>query len=239
MSMQPLHILVFQLPLILIYDAGSTLYLSGGTDGGGGEVLLARYVLLRFFATFGVVGHYLPGLAQIAVLMVGHVVERRRWRVQPGVLGGMVMESMIWTVPLLVLGVLLQSGPAIATEPEAAGVLLKMPWQARLTIAIGAGLYEELLFRMVAIAMLHLLLVDLMRIPDRWGKVLAVTGSAMIFAVFHDSAVMNGTGFDAAQFLLFFLPGLYFGTVFVLRGLGIVVGVHILYDIVVLLAPSG
>src|SRR5690606_28441143 len=118
--------------------------------------------------------------------------------------------------------------------------LLSLPWQARLTISIGAGLYEELLFRMIAIAALHLVFVDLARLSESMGRVLAVGLSAAAFAVYHDLS-SSGGALDPARVLFFLCAGVYFGAIYLWRGFGIVVAVHALYDVLVLvlLRPTG
>jgi membrane protease YdiL (CAAX protease family) len=100
---------------------------------------------------------------------------------------------------------------------------------ANLIFAIGAGLYEELVFRLMAIALLHLVLVDLFGLPWRWGAVIAVAGSAALFAGYHFT---GDNAFTWSRFLYFFAAGLYFAAIYVLRGFGIVAAVHAFYDVV-------
>ncbi len=161
-SQRPLSILVFLLPLLAAYELGAWLYLSGGEHGP--TTIAAWGMLARFFETFGVIGIHLPALLLVTVLLVWHMLVRERWRVRPMVLVGMAMEACVWTVPLTILLIVLQSAltgeaaPPVAaqvTDPEG---LRNLSWQTRLTISAGAGLYEELLFRMIAIAAIHALL---------------------------------------------------------------------------------
>ena len=105
-----------------------------------------------------------------------------------------------------------------------------LPWQGRAAVAIGAGLYEEMLFRMVAIAGLHFVLVDLLGVKETPGRVTAIALAALAFALYHQ---------DASGFPFYLLAGLYFGGIYVWRGFGIVVAVHAIYDLVALLAAPG
>lgn len=245
-SRRPLHILVFLLPLIAFYEIGSTMYLADAAQGTI-ETIRAHSILLGFFQEFGVVGRFLPGIALITVLLAGHFIVRDRWTIRPLVLGGMAIECIVWTIPLIVLIALVQvaGGSAagggtgdvgLGVLPGAAALqstIAEMPVGARLTISIGAGLYEELLFRMIGIAAIHLVLVDLFRINDRYGSIIAVLLSAVAFALYHDITTASGhTNLLTATALM--LAGVYFGVVFLSRGLAIVVGVHALYDIFVL-----
>lgn len=232
--------LVFLLPLVVAYEAGSLLFLAG--DAATADGILARRLLAQVFELFGVVGLVLPGLLLVTVLLLQHVFRRDPWRVHLGVLPSMVLEAVVLTAPLLVLAVALGAGsqPAAATS-AAPSVLHELPWTARLTIAIGAGVYEELVFRLMLITLIHFVAVDLLRRTDRVGRLLGIVLSALAFAVYHDLSPM-GQAVDWRRALFFFAAGVYFGVLFLWRGLGMPVAVHVVYDILVLLVlvdPGG
>jgi membrane protease YdiL (CAAX protease family) len=242
-STRPLHVLVFLLPLVLLYELGSAVYLA---DPGTGTVerIRAERLLNDFFQIFDVGGVYLPGVVLVVTLVVWHILTGDRWRVRWGVLGWMLVECAAWTLPLLVLLHVVDrafgpvGGAVAAAAATGGGGLADLPTGARITIALGAGLYEELLFRMVAIALIHLVLVDLMRAPDMAGRVAAVVIAAAAFALYHDVVGADGS-FDWRRLSAFFAAGLYFGALYAGRGLGIVVGVHAMYDAVVLVLLGG
>lgn len=234
LSQRPLHILIFLCPVLAAYEVGAVVYLSG--PGGEARTIAAWGMLARFFEAFGAVGLHLPAALLITVLLIWHVLRRDRWTIHPLALVGMAMESCIWTVPLTMLAMVLvsQAGPAPALiQPADAGGILALPWQARLTISSGAGLYEELLFRMIGIAACHALLVDVIRLPERPGAVLSVVIPAVAFALYHQLPSGGGVElWSAAGF--YFISGLFFGALYLTRGFGIVVATHALYDILAL-----
>ncbi|GIK20402.1 MAG: CPBP family intramembrane metalloprotease [Leptolyngbya sp. PLA2] len=220
-STSPLHILVFLCPLILLYEIGAIVYLPG-------ETIAARGILARVFESFGIVGLHLPAGLLVVVLLLWHALVRERWRVRAPYLVFMLMESCVWTVPLFLFALLMTAGPALQPEvATAAAELRERSWQARLTLSIGAGLYEELLFRMILIAAAHFVLADLLRLPDHWAKIGSAAVSAVAFMLYHHAA----TPVESAFFLL---AGLYFAGLYILRGFGIVVAVHALYDVLAL-----
>ena len=191
-AQRPLHILAFLLPLLLAYELGALLYLSGGD--GAPRTIAAWGMLARFFEMFGAFGFHLPAALLVTVLVIWHVLQRDPWRVRTPVLAGMAMEACLWTVPLTILLIVLQSVVGREGSPPAAAVVVQagdaealrsLPWQARLTISAGAGLYEELLFRMIGIAAVHAVLVDVMRLSNRVGGTVAVAVSAGAFALYH------------------------------------------------------
>ncbi len=240
LSTRPLHILVFLLPLVVVYEIGSVYFLARD-QAGAARTIRAERLLSSFFEVFGVGGLYLPGLLLVVVLVIWHLLTRDRWRVRFSVPAWMTVESVFWTLPLLVIGQmvfrLFQSPPQLAA-PIFAGVpgesaLESLSKPALATIAVGAGLYEELLFRLVGIAAIHAVAADALRIKDGPSKAIAIFISAAAFALYHD-VMLPGGGIDPARLAIFTLAGLYFGTIFVLRGFGIVVAVHALYDLAVL-----
>lgn len=243
-SQRPLHILVFLAPVLIAYELGAMLYLTG--PDGQPKTIAAWGMLARVFEAFGVVGLHLPAVLLVTVLLIWHVLQRDRWTLHLPVLAGMAMESFVWTIPLTILAMLLAGEHAATAAPAAAQVqqgsesLLSLPWQARLTISAGAGLYEELLFRMIVIAAAHAVLVDVVRLPDRIGGLVAVVVSAAAFALYH-RVPLAGSPQAVGVLAFYFLAGLYFGTLYLLRGFGIVVAVHMLYDILalVVIAPQG
>lgn len=243
LSQRPLHVLVFLLPLIVAYEVGSVLWLYDAEQGVF-ETIRAHEQLMRVLGAFGSSAVFLPGILLVVVLLAWHLLSRDPWRVRPGVLGGMLLESALWALPLLVLGQMVQrisgeplsANAAVAVAPDGR-ILEQAPMLAKLTLAVGAGVYEELLFRLFGIAALHFVLVDLLRMKDRPGTVVAVVLSAVAFALYHDAAFLSGFGgLDLQRMLFLTVAGAYLGGVFVLRGFGIVVAAHALYDIVVFTA---
>jgi Type II CAAX prenyl endopeptidase Rce1-like len=235
-SRKPLHILVFLLPLVLLYEAGLASVLRDGPD-----VLtnLAHLSLLQFFSAFGVGGLYLGGVLVLVVLLTWHVLNRDPWTIHPSTIGIMAVESLLLTVPLLVTASLVSraGSPAAAlaagaVEPAALGTGTKI------IVSIGAGIYEELIFRMLVIAVLHTLLVDMGKASPQVGAAVAVAVSTALFVAAHlhtappDAATGPILAFSA-------IAGLYFAAVYLTRGFGIVVGAHVAYDALTLLLFMG
>lgn len=227
------------MPLLVLYEIGSVVFLAGPALGA--ETIGARGILGSFFHAFGVASLHLPPIALMVVLLTWHTMLRDPWKVRPGVLAGMAAESLLWAVPLLVLGVVLAArsqgaGPAtpsaVAMTQNAA--LAELSWQARLTVSIGAGIYEELLFRLILIGAAHVVVVDIMKFHSNAGYVVGAMLSAVLFALSHDLAAPGG-GVDLRLLAFYVAAGLYFATVFIWRGFGIVVAAHAMYDAIALL----
>lgn len=236
LSMRPLYILLFLLPLIILYEIGSTFYLSGG-QGGIPQTIKAHRLFDDLFHVLGAVGLYLPAIALVAVLFIWHVLVKDRWRVRPIVIATMAAESLVWTLPLLVLGSLhMRTFPdsamvaALANVPE---TWMDLDWRARATIAVGAGIYEEMLFRLVGVALFHFVLADIVRLKHGAAAAFSVVIAAVAFAMYHQVRLDTG-GINWPWMLFLTAAGLYFGMLYILRGFGIAVGTHAMYDVLVL-----
>lgn len=237
-SRRPLPILVFLLPLVIVYELGLAWVLRS-SDG----VLTnkAHETFLRFFEVFGINvagGLYLGGALIIVVLLVWHLLTRESWKIDLATPGVMAVESILLSVPLLVFAAMVGRGEASAAMAMAPQTPLPTDlgeyslW-SRLAISIGAGLYEELLFRMLLIAVIHTILVDVGKMKPAGGAGLALIVSAIAFTIYHPLSA-DGGGLDLGRVLFYFGAGLYFGGLFLGRGFGIVVGVHAVYDVIVL-----
>jgi membrane protease YdiL (CAAX protease family) len=228
MAKRPLQILVFLLPLILAYEAALTFLLQSSENV---RTVLAHKYLLRFFDAFNVApqgGLHLGGIAIVVVLLVWHVLNRDPWRINLPTAGFMAIETIIVTIPLLGLAQIAKTpltGRAILTSADSADRFESLGLVSQWAISVGAGLYEELVFRMILIAVVHTLLVDVGKATHEVGAIIAIIVSAAAFTWYHPLP-------SASVAMFYFLAGLYFGAVYVLRGFGIAAGVHALYDIV-------
>lgn len=245
-SQRPLHALFFLLPLIVAYELGTTHYLS---DPGHGltETIGAHSFLLRLFGNLGDYGRYIPAALLVTVLLLLHLFRRDPFSLKFRVILGMFAESILWTIPLWVFSLLVPLHPNGIGAPAAAATtgpdLMSLSWQARCTLSAGAGLYEELLFRLGLVTIAHFVIVDILRQSSSTGYVVAVIISALAFAFYHNITLPTG-GVHLGLIVFYVLAGGYFSVLMVLRGFGIVAMAHAMYDIVVLviqpaLASSG
>lgn len=219
------HSLLFVLPLIVIFEVGSALYLSE-ID----RTVAAFRIIAQAYRALGAYGMHLPAFALVCILLLQHVFSKASWRVRPIVPAAMVVEAAVWTAPLTIAALLLAPGPAAATDGTAS--LEDWSWQARLTIAVGAGLYEELLFRVALIALVHFLAKDVLGLKETASMLIALVISSTAFVAYHD---IGGGAEGVEQTIFLALAGLYFGSLYLSRGFGIAVGVHALYDVLALL----
>ena len=228
----------FLLPLLVIYEVALPVV---GTDrlNNVATDIYARRLLHVFFEGLGVTAYHLPAIVVVVVLLCWHVARRDSWRVRPRLYVGMLCESLVLAMPLFVFQMVLSRQGvlrAAVVELQAATGAAN-GWKADLVFSIGAGIYEELLFRLIAISLLHMILRDVLALPKRFATAGVVGLSAVMFALYHFTSY-NVFGWDAAEwgrFVFYTGAGVYFAALFVVRGFGVVAGVHAMYDVSVTL----
>jgi membrane protease YdiL (CAAX protease family) len=111
------------------------------------------------------------------------------------------------------------------------------PLLANIVTGIGAGIYEELVFRLILICILMLLLQDVLRLDHKNSIVLSVLISAALFSAHHHIDFFSGRPnaidpFNWTRFAFRTIAGIYFAILFAIRGFGITAGTHAFYNII-------
>jgi membrane protease YdiL (CAAX protease family) len=102
---------------------------------------------------------------------------------------------------------------------------------------VGAGIYEELVFRLILICALMVLFQDVIGLSHQNAVVLAIMISAALFSAHHhivwiDGHLGRGAPFHWTEFGFRTIAGVYFAVLFAIRGFGIAAGTHAFYDII-------
>jgi len=125
-----------------------------------------------------------------------------------------------------------------ASNGRASGVEAKsQSLLANVVTGIGAGIYEELVFRLILICFLMLLFQDLLRFTHKNSIMLSVLISAALFSAHHHVVFLDGqlgrtAVFNWTEFGFRTIAGIYFAVLFAIRGFGITAGTHAFYDII-------
>ena len=221
-SQRPAYILAFLLPMILYYEVA--LYTADINIQ-----IKAHDALIRFFEWFDMPptqGLFFGGVAIITILAIKHIMSNDRWLIEPKVIAGMAVESVVLTLPLIAIGSIL-AGLAAAMNPSA---LSSLGLSERIAVSLGAGLYEEFLFRWLLITGVHTLVCNVFKQSNLAGLSIGIVISAIAFALYHDFPDFNTLG--GVSLLFFGIAGVYLGLIYVNRGFGIAAGTHAAYDVV-------
>ena len=182
---------------------------------------LAQDRLQDFVALLGLT-NATPVLAALVIglSLLRHHQQQRSWHFPPWFLIGMAMEAALCTIPMFGLGVLI--GVMVPyTIVETGG----------LALALSAGLYEELVFRLLLIeAGAHVSITFLgMSRANAMPYLIGLSG--VLFACYHAPLL---EGFDVTGLMVYTFGGIWLAVLYRYRGLAIAVLTHVLYDILVL-----
>jgi hypothetical protein len=229
---RPLPSLVFVIPLMLAYEIGVIWH----TGSSAAALRTGADAWMRSaLGSLGFTDQWLPPLLLTVVLLSWQVTSPRDWRFSPAILGGMVIESFILAIALVGVSRLIDMGFSLldrhpprllAVAASSSGADL-----GSLIGFLGAGVYEEALFRLALVPLLFWAL-RLLQTPQVLASALAVTGSALLFSLAHHAGTPGET-FTWFAFVFRWMAGVFFAWVFVIRGFGIAVGTHTAYDILV------
>lgn len=229
LARQPLHSLLFLVPLLVVYEAGVLKLGTGGEAVRNGADYWMRLGLARAGAD-----HIwtLPAIV-VGLLFVWQIGGKYRWSVSPSALLGMLAESILFGSMLILLGQLQEMAfrhhLPDALPPAAA---MTQPGSVPQAVSyIGAGIYEEVLFRLCLLPALCVLLRALM-VPGKVALFGAIVLTSGLFAAAHYIGPA-AEPWRLYSFTFRAMAGGFFACLFVLRGFGITVGAHAAYDLLV------
>ena len=234
-SRAPRYSVLFALPLLIGYEAlAAFLAQPGKAELRNGADAILRAMFTAVSPEYGSTIF----IAAVILLGVGFVVRdlrRTKDRIRPIMFVAMLAEALVLAVVFgFVVGLttakLLGSFHALSLGP-----IEKTSWPTRLMLSLGAGLYEELFFRVLLVTGLATGARVLFGLGKRAGGVLAAVVGALIFAAFHYIGPY-GDQLQLQSFVFRTLSGLAFSGLYLLRGFGITAWTHALYDALLLLA---
>ncbi len=222
---RPLDTLVFLAPWIAFYQL-ALIFVPPDQPLARADRIVAIELLRVFFELFGTTAVIMPGLAVVVILLCTQIASREPWRIDRKAIAWMYVESVLLAIPLLVVSTLLHREVAFAgtVGPETSS------WVAYVTLYIGAGIYEELVFRLVLISIIVIISADLLGLPHRATTLVAVLLAALLFAAHHHPP-LGSEPFFLHSFVFRTMAGIYIGVVFVFRGYGPAAGLHIAYNL--------
>ncbi|HJU89911.1 MAG TPA: CPBP family intramembrane glutamic endopeptidase [Gemmatimonadaceae bacterium] len=235
-SREPRYSVLFALPLLLLYEAlAATLSrdLTGGVRNAADVILKSVFITLG-----GQHGLLIFGVALIGLgcWLVARDVRAHGMRLRFEYFAAMLAESVVLALFFGVIVGWMTAGLLGTLPPFAIALqapLEQMGWWTRLMISLGAGLYEELLFRVVLVTALAVFARRVLGwTPAVSGATAAVVG-ALVFSAFHYIGPF-GDPWQLQSFVFRFIGGLGFSTIYLLRGFGITAWTHALYDVFLL-----
>jgi hypothetical protein len=246
-SRAPRYSIVFALPLLLLYEG---LAAAVGDAPGAAHVRNAADVALKtpFYLLSGARGSiaFFATTIGVCIFLIARDLKRSKQPLRPRTFVLMLGESavlaallgvVVGTITRELLGALsahvqfaIQSGRGVA-DPQP---LAAMGAGTKLMLALGAGLYEELLFRVLLVGGIAAAFAWLAGGRNWLTNTVAAVVGALIFSAFHYVG-QYGDKLELASFLYRTIAGLAFSGLYLTRGFGITAWTHALYDVYVML----
>lgn len=262
---RPIYAIVFLLPFIIFYELGTILINTDVLNRT--QVRVVAFVWLQDFLEYLGFGSRFawaaPALAVMIILIALQLTSRKRWSFVASDIWLMTAECVLFAVPLIVLSLSLNSSAQpqddisqfannatqIQTEAvtrylavtidslQAVAEGVKHSLLADIVTGIGAGIYEELIFRLILISLLMILFQNVLGLNKRNSIIASVLVSAALFSAHHHIIFLHGrigqtSPFNWTEFGFRTIAGVYFAILFAIRGFGITAGTHAFYDII-------
>ena len=234
-SRAPRYSLLFALPLLLFYQVLALRLAHGERSLRNG----ADVILQALFTT--VAGAWGPPLFMVCLIGGGVWFVMRDMRAhgsrfRVGVFAAMLGES---TALALIFGFVVGSVTSgvlgmLQTLAVPGGAGHEMDWWTRLMLSLGAGIYEELLFRVLLVGALAAAARALLGWRPLTAGIAATVAGAAIFSAFHYIGPY-GDRWQLYSFAFRMVAGLFFSALYLVRGFGITAWTHALYDVLLLM----
>jgi hypothetical protein len=220
---RPLASLVFLSPLLIFYVIGLIWVRP--------DLVARADILIREgLHLLGLSGYLAPTWMVVLILLLWHIVRRDPWEVPWSLLGMMALETLILAVPLLVIYLVFHAAAHGVAPLDISGAAGARHWLDAAMTCIGAGIFEELLFRLLMVGGTLFILRLALKEESPGAMVAVVLIAAAVFSGAHvldhpESFVWNLFLFRAAA-------GIYLGFTFFYRGFGVTTGVHVVFNLV-------
>ena len=220
--------ILFIIPMLFLYEImcwyqyyGLKFQIRNGAD------VFIRQLFLSF-------GHYSEMAYSLTLLIIFLVIIYFNWnvvnkgRVKISFLLFMLLESFIWcTVFIFLMGV---------SENIILSILERNIIPEQFYLSIGAGIWEELLFRVGALGIIIYFMKYTLGYNHLFSVAMAIIFSAILFSLFHYVGQL-GDIFTFRSFCLRTFAGIILGALYVFRGFGITAYTHIFYDMAIISMP--
>jgi len=225
-SRSPLYSLLFVIPLLFVYEL--MIFSLNHSDiigiRNGADVLFRQ-----FFSIFDIYGFYLVGFLVLLSLFIAYYFYSRKeqqGKFQFLYFIIMMFESIFYAMLLFLVlnkiaGFLLVTGNGSDQRQIIA-------------LALGAGVYEEFVFRVIMISAIVFLMKDLIGFSKNISRIVAIIFSALIFSWFHYIGSF-GEEINLFSFTVRSAAGIFLAILYLFRGYGITAYTHTLYDLLVIL----
>ena len=199
----------------------------------------------------------------ILTLLILQLVAKQSWKIRPADFLTMSVECVVLAVPLIVLSLVLnrvpnkqpaannsyeittckisppplQQSKTVSDNISSYTKLCRPGVMMDLLTGIGAGIYEELIFRLLLISLSMIFFETVLGIHRTKAVIISVIISSVLFSLHHHFIFLDGQFakkeiFTMTRFAFRTIAGIFFAIIYAARGFGIAAGTHAFYDII-------
>ena len=212
--------LIITFPLFIFYEIGIFYMFQANIpySKNGADVLIEEFINM-----LGLNGYYVASSILFIVFFLILYFQRKNFKtfkISSKYLSLMIMESFLYAVLLVLLlqNIYLSQG-------------VNMNNLNNFILSIGAGLYEELIFRFFLLFFLSKSFIFIFKMKEFSSLLLSIIASSVLFSLFH---YIGQESFNSYSFTLRFIAGIYLSSIYINRGFGIVALTHAFYDLFVI-----
>ncbi len=235
------YTLALVLPFLAVYEIGHValrLTHESFHARNGADAIIRALLFPLGLHEAGVLGAVAWSAISVLVLVACFLV----WRSREGptepfrrrYVGWLLGESAAWAVVLFLAsaaffwGALRSEGVRAAADGPSARLA------AEIVLNAGAGVYEELVFRVLLVLVGALFFTKVIHLERIGGGIAAAVAAAVIFSLVHFGAHPGADPWGGPRFWHLFAfragAGLFFSLLFCFRSFGVAVATHALYD---------
>ena len=217
---------LFILPLLVLYEVG--IAMQGTRIKNTADVIVKTPLIL-----FGKNASLIFNSLVIAFLVVSVFYIEKEYRLNFQIFIPMFLESVVYALFMgYALGFVVYKVlfPYILAKPFSTSI-----WMG-IVLSVGAGVYEEIVFRLFLLTLLYYIFVTLLKINKPISVIISIISGALIFTGMHYVGTLSDS-FTYTNFTFRLLSGVFLSAVFMFRGLGIAVYTHAIYDVLSVLKP--
>ena len=226
-SRKPVYSFLVSLPIIVLYEIG--IFIINSDDivviRNGADVLIKNLLELS-----GIIGIQSSGI----ILFIGFIFiflfnlkTISNTDFKKDYFPIMIIESFLWGVFLFFAMSFIQK--TYFSFPS------NNLWFSQIVMSLGAGIYEEIIFRFILISLLAKVIIFLFGWNKTISRFYGIIISAALFSVFHFIGPYSDLP-DLTLFVVRFLGGIFLGYLFILRGFGITSYTHCIYNLIVVVS---
>ncbi len=219
------------LPLFIIYEV--LILLTAPTT----EVMVRISVDVWFKQLLHMFGLDALNISLLLVLIAGVFILIRKRRelneLRLSYFGIMLVESLLLAILVALISSTLTQWILPGMAEQSTGLVVQLSYVQEFALSLGAGLYEELFFRVLLVSFFIWIFSKWFGAKSWASYTSAILLSAVLFSAVHYTGNM-GDPFTMSSFLFRFLFGVILNGIYVWRGFGVAAWTHALYDVIVI-----